>query len=83
MKTQMFSDEIPIKSLKMFKYALMLHFFFLSLIIVKSEICRISKFEGEHFDLFDTKVDYISNLYSVPMIVVYLNMLMYLVFYIY
>ena len=72
MKTNVFSEELPIQSLKLFKYAIMLHLLFLTIIILKSEICRTTRFQGNHFDQFQTKVDYMGNLSSAPMITLYI-----------
>ena len=83
MKTNVFSEELPISSMKLFKYAIMLHLFFLSIIIVKSEISRTNKFGGQHFDMFDTKIDYMRNLYSTPMIIVYVYIFLISMLYIY
>ena len=83
MKTNVFSEELPIKSLQLFKYAIMLHIFFLVVIILKSEICRTTELKGEHFGEFNTKVDYIGNLYSTPMITVYAYIFCMLIYYLY
>ena len=83
MKTNVFSDELPLSSMKLFKYAFILHLFFGSIMIFKSEISRTKKFEGQHFDNFDTKIDFIRNLYSTPMIVVYVYVFLISMLYIY
>ena len=83
MKTNVFSEELPIKSLDLFKYGIILHLLFLIVIIVKSEICRTTHFEGEHFSQIKTNVNYIENLYSLPMIIVYGYILLCVIYYIY
>ena len=39
-KTKVFNEELPLKSVKLFKYAVVLHFFFSALMYLSSNILR-------------------------------------------
>ena len=82
-KTNVFDEELPIQSLRLFKYAIILHLLFLILIVTKSEICRVDDFKGKNFENIETKIDYIANLQSGPIIAVYCYIAFLCLFYVY
>ena len=67
-KTRIFNEELPIKSIKLFKYAIVSHFLMAYAMFGLSSIFSIQNVEGNDLEPINLEINVYDNLTSPPMI---------------
>jgi len=82
-KTKVFNEELPIESVKMFKYAIMLHFLFAGVMYSSSRILISEEIDTHHYDDVDLTKEYIEKVKTPHVLILLLFVGITLVLYVY